>query len=344
VFKKIIIIVVVIISAFCVWNCSVIVYGIRQGVGQLRIVNNARPIAEVMADSTFPDSLKPKLLLIQEIRKFAVDSLGINESDNYTEVYDQKGKPAMYVVTACDPYEMKPYEWHFSFLGKFTYKGFFSKERAQIEEESLKEMGLDTELGTAKAWSTLGWFKDPILSEILKDEPGKITRLIIHELTHGTLYIKDSVEYNENLATFVGDQGAVLFLKYKYGVESKEMSDYIGHIGDIEKYSNHVLKGLELLQNLFASNSFKQLDTTTKNQQKNKLIHEILMNADTITFYDKAKFKKVLSPDFTANNTFFLTYMMYREEQNVFEEEFRTKFNSDFKKYLAYLKGRYSSL
>ncbi len=326
------------------WNCSVIVYGIRQGVGQLHIVNNARPIAEVLADTTFPDSLKPKLLLIQEIRKFAVDSLGINESDNYTEVYDQKGKPAMYVVTACDPYQMKPYEWHFPFLGKFTYKGYFSEQRAQKEEERLKEEGLDTELGTAKAWSTLGWFKDPILSEILHDEPGKIARLIIHELTHGTLYIKDSVEYNENLATFVGDQGSVLFLKYKYGVESKEMSDYIGHIGDVHRYSDHILKGLNLLQNLYASSSFIQLDTAQKNLQKTKLIHEILMSADTISFYDRSKFKRVLSPDFQVNNTFFLTYMMYREEQNVFEEEFRTKFNCDFKKYLSYLKGRYSSL
>ena len=343
-FKKIIIIVLVVISSFCVWNCSVIVYGIRQGVGQLHIVNNARPIAEVLADSTFPDSLKPKLLLIQEIRKFAVDSLGINESDNYTEVYDQKGKPAMYVVTACNPYEMKPYEWHFSFLGKFTYKGFFSKERAQKEEESLKAMGLDTELGTAKAWSTLGWFKDPILSEILKDEPGKIARLIIHELTHGTLYIIDSVEYNENLATFVGDQGSVLFLKYKYGVESKEMRDYIGHISDVHKYSDHILKGLDSLKALYANASFKQLSTAAKNTKKYQLMHDILQSADTIAFYDKSKFKKLLSPDFKVNNTFFLTYMTYHQEQNIFEEEFKTKFNSDFKKYLAYLKGRYSSL
>jgi predicted aminopeptidase len=344
VFKKIIIIVLVVISSFCVWNCSVIVYGIRQGVGQLHIVNNARPIAEVLADSTFPDSLKPKLLLIQEIRKFAVDSLGINESDNYTEVYDQKGKPAMYVVTACNPYEMKPYEWHFSFLGKFTYKGFFSKERAQKEEESLKAMGLDTDLGTAKAWSTLGWFKDPILSEILKDEPGKIARLIIHELTHGTLYIIDSVEYNENLATFVGDQGSVLFLKYKYGVESKEMRDYIGHISDVHKYSDHILKGLDSLKVLYANASFKQLSTAAKNTKKYQLMHDILQSADTIAFYDKSKFKKLLSPDFKVNNTFFLTYMTYHQEQNIFEEEFKTKFNSDFKKYLAYLKGRYSSL
>lgn len=343
-FKKIIIIVLVVISSFCVWNCSVIVYGIRQGVGQLHIVNNARPITEVLADSTFPDSLKPKLLLIQEIRKFAVDSLGINESDNYTEVYDQKGEPAMHVVTACNPYEMKPYEWHFSFLGKFTYKGFFSKEKAKQEYESLKEEGLDVELGTAKAWSTLGWFKDPILSEILKDEPGKIARLIIHELTHGTLYIKDSVEYNENLATFVGDQGSVLFLKYKYGVESKEMSDYIGHISDLHKYSDHILKGLDSLKALYANASFQELDTAAKNIKKYQLMHNILQSADTISFYDKSKFKKLLSPDFKVNNTFFLTYMTYHQEQNIFEEEFKTKFNSDFKKYLAYLKGRYSSL
>jgi predicted aminopeptidase len=327
-----------------VWNCSVIVYGIRQGVGQLHIVNNARPITEVLADSTFPDSLKPKLLLIQEIRKFAVDSLGINESDNYTEVYDQKGEPAMHVVTACNPYEMKPYEWHFSFLGKFTYKGFFSKEKAKEEYESLKEEGFDVELGTAKAWSTLGWFKDPILSEILKDEPGKIARLIIHELTHGTLYIIDSVEYNENLATFVGDQGSVLFLKYKYGVESKEMSDYIGHISDVHKYSDHILKGLDSLKALYANASFQELDTAAKNIKKYQLMHNILQSADTISFYDKSKFKKLLSPDFKVNNTFFLTYMTYHQEQNIFEEEFKTKFNSDFKKYLAYLKGRYSSL
>ena len=326
------------------WNCSVIVYGIRQGVGQLHIVNNARPITEVLADSTFPDSLKPKLLLIQEIRKFAVDSLGINESDNYTEVYDQKGEPAMHVVTACNPYEMKPYEWHFSFLGKFTYKGFFSKEKAKEEYESLKEEGFDVELGTAKAWSTLGWFKDPILSEILKDEPGKIARLIIHELTHGTLYIIDSVEYNENLATFVGDQGSVLFLKYKYGVESKEMRDYIGHISDVHKYSAHILKGLDSLKALYANASFKQLDTSAKNIKKYQLMHDILQSADTISFCDKSKFKKLLSPDFKVNNTFFLTYMTYHQEQNIFEEEFKTKFNSDFKKYLAYLKGRYSSL
>lgn len=342
--KKIILIIVLIISSFCIWNCGVIVYGIQQGAGQLHIVNNARPMKEVLADTSFPDSLKPKLLLIEEIKKFAVDSLGIKESDNYTTVYDQKGKPSMYVVTACEPYKLKAYEWHFPFLGKFTYKGYFKKERAEKEANRLKEEGYDTEVGTAKAWSTLGWFKDPILSSMLQDEPGKIARLIIHELTHGTLYIKDSVEYNENLATFVGDQGAVLFLKYKYGVESKEMKDYIGHISDIERYANHILKGLDTLQKIYNSEAFQYIKPNEKEVQKKLVIRKILQSADTLTFYDKSKFKKALSPDFEVNNTFFMTYVMYREEQNIFEEEFKTKFNSDFKKYLAYLKEKYSSL
>jgi len=344
VLKKIILIIVLIISSFCIWNCGVIVYGIQQGAGQLHIVNNARPMKEVLADTSFPDSLKPKLLLIEEIKKFAVDSLGIKESDNYTTVYDQKGKPSMYVVTACEPYKLKAYEWHFPFLGKFTYKGYFKKERAEKEANRLKEEGYDTEVGTAKAWSTLGWFKDPILSSMLQDEPGKIARLIIHELTHGTLYIKDSVEYNENLATFVGDQGAVLFLKYKYGVESKEMKDYIGHISDIERYANHILKGLDTLQKIYNSEAFQYIKPNEKEVQKKLVIRKILQSADTLTFYDKSKFKKALSPDFEVNNTFFMTYVMYREEQNIFEEEFKTKFNSDFKKYLAYLKEKYSSL
>ncbi len=330
--------------AFCAWNCGVIIYGINQGIGQIKIVHNARPIEEVLADSTFADSLKPKLRYIQEIKKFAVDSLGINESENYSTVYDQKGEPLMWVVTASDPFQVKPYEWHFPFLGTFTYKGYFSKEKAEKEIKRLAEEGYDTELGTARAWSTLGWFKDPILSEMLKDEEGKLARLIIHELTHGTLYIKDSVEYNENLATFVGDQGSVLYLKMKYGEDSKELKGYLGHLSDLDKYSKHVLKGLGYLQAMYSSNEFLELSIPQKKEKKEAIIKSILQSADTISFYDSSRFEKVLSSDFEVNNTFFITYMMYREEQNQFEVEFRTKFNSDFKKYLAYLKEKYSSL
>lgn len=321
-----------------------ILYGINQGIGQVKIVRAAKPVEEVLADPTFPDSLKTKLLLIQEIKQFAVDSLGIYESENYTTVYDQKGQPIMWVITACKPYDFKPYEWHFPFLGKFTYKGYFKKEKAEKELGELKEKGYDVELGTAKAYSTLGWFKDPILSEILKSQPGSIARLIIHELTHGTLYIKDSVAYNENLATFVGDKGAVMFLKYKYGEQSKEMKDYLGNITDIEKFSAHVLLGMKELERLYQSERFINLPEEQKKKEKTEKIKQITLSADTIQYYNRERFEEVFSPGFEANNNFFLTYVMYREDQRLFEEEFSTKFHSNFKEYLTYLKSKYSTL
>lgn len=332
------------IIAFCAWNCNVILYGINQGIGQVKIIRKAKPVEEVMKDPTFPDSLKAKLMLIQEIKQFAVDSLGIYKSDNYTTVYDQKGQPIMWVITACKPYEFHAYEWKFPFLGKFTYKGYFDKEKAEKEIAELKAEGYDADLGTAKAYSTLGWFKDPILSGMLKSHPGSIARLIIHELTHGTLYIKDSVTYNENLATFVGDQGAVLFLRFKYGEESKEMKDYLGSISDIERFSNHVLTGMKELEVLYKSERFINLPEEQKKAEKKAMIKKITTSADTISFYNRERFAEVFSPDFEADNNFFLTYVMYREGQNLFEEEFRTKFHSDFKEYLTYLKGKYSTL
>ena len=343
-FKKIILGVLLLIIAFCAWNCNVILYGINQGIGQVKIVREAKPIEEVLKDPNFPDSLKSKLLLIQEIKKFAVDSLGICKSDNYTTVYDQKGEPIMWVITACKPYSFEPYEWHFPFLGKFTYKGYFKKEKAEKELAELKAEGYDIELGTAKAYSTLGIFKDPILSEMLKSHPGSIARLIIHELTHGTLYIKDSVAYNENLATFVGDKGAILFLKYKYGEQSKEMKDYLGNITDIKKFSKHVLSGMKESDQLYKSERFINLPEEQKKKEKTEKIKQITLAADTISFYNKERFSELFSPGFEANNNFFLTYVMYREDQSLFEVEFRTKFHSNFKEYLNYLKSKYSTL
>ena len=336
--------ILLLVVVFCTWNCNVILYGIHQGVGQIKIIHEAQPLEEVLADPAFPDTSKAKLRLIQEIKKFAVDSLGIFESKNYTSLYDQHGEPIMYVITACEPFAFKPYEWHFSFLGKFTYKGHFKKERAEDDLNELKAEGYDIELGTAKAYSTLGWFKDPILSGMLTSPPGSLARLIIHELTHGTLYIKDSVTYNENLATFVGDQGAILFLKHKYGAESKEMKDYLGNIDDIERFSAHILSGMKEIEQLYASVDFQHLAIADKRKEKRERIQKIMAAADTLHFYNKKKFAEIFSPKFEVNNNFFLTYVMYRNEQNLFEAEFRNKFHSNFKAYLKYLKSKYATL
>ncbi|MDH4058039.1 MAG: aminopeptidase, partial [Cyclobacteriaceae bacterium] len=94
--KRVVLILLVCLGIAVIWNWSLIFYGISQGIGQLRIVWNARPIEEVLKDPGFPDSLKQKLHLIKEIKRFAIDSLGLNDSENYQTIYDQKGEELMW--------------------------------------------------------------------------------------------------------------------------------------------------------------------------------------------------------------------------------------------------------
>ncbi|QHT66593.1 aminopeptidase [Rhodocytophaga rosea] len=343
--KKIIYTILIILALLVIWQYELVWYGIGQGYGQLRIIYNARPLQEYMADPAFPDSLKRKLTLIQEIRKYAIDSLGINDSDNYTTVYDQKGKPVLWVVTACEPYSLEPVEWKFPLLGAFTYKGFFEYGKAQKQEAELKKEGLDTEIDEVAGWSTLGWFKDPILTSMLERNEGQLANLIIHELTHATLYIKNNVEYNENLASFVGDHGAQQFLMYKYGIDSREYRRYENGKYNREKYTAHILRGADLLDSLY-KNFTSTVTRATKDTLKYHLIRKIMDTADTLTYAGvRSDTNRVVEKEEPLpNNTYFADFIRYRARQNQFEQEFRTKFKSDFKKYLAYLKQTYRSL
>lgn len=160
--------VLLLLIVLCIWQYKLIHYGFIQLKGQLYVVNNTVPLSEYIQNPHTPDSLKSKALLVNEIRAFAFDSLGINYSENYTEIFDQKGKPSMYVVTACDPYSFTPKTWRFPIVGSFPYKGFFDRKKAvDLANEIRITDSLDVGVRTAGGWSTLGWFKDPVLSNML---------------------------------------------------------------------------------------------------------------------------------------------------------------------------------
>ena len=163
---------VVVILLFA--NFNLVSYAISQARGQLKIVWGARPVVECLNDPNFSPEFKKQLELIQEIRQYAFDSLGIKRTKNYTTFYDQHGKELLWVVTACDPFMLKPKEWSFPLIGTFSYKGFFNQQRATDLEHELKSEGYDTNIRNASGWSTLGWFKDPILSGMLDNDLGRL--------------------------------------------------------------------------------------------------------------------------------------------------------------------------
>ncbi|MCS6796453.1 MAG: aminopeptidase, partial [Raineya sp.] len=107
--KRIFLIVLLLTLGLAVFYWDLLLYGFRQGYGQLQIIWNTRPISEVLRDSTISDSIKRKLLYIQEVKDFAEQELGLKKTENYTTFYDQKGKPLLWVVTACKPFELVPY-------------------------------------------------------------------------------------------------------------------------------------------------------------------------------------------------------------------------------------------
>ncbi len=325
------------------YHHKLIGYGIGQLKGQLEIINNAQDIDVLLADTTFPDSLKSKLLIVQEAKRFAIDSLGINPSENYTTVYDQRGNTSLWVVTACEPYALKDYEWTFPVLGTVSYKGFFDHKKAEKEAERLGKDGYDTSIREVTAWSTLGWFKDPVLTNFLKREEGDIAELIIHELTHGTVYIKDSVHYNENLANFVGAEGARLFMKQKYGIESAEYRHFIERQADSERFTTEVLKGANTLAETYASFS-EDLSENNKDSLKQQAITNVFRNMDVSSFHQPERYERYLKESELPNNTFFMAYLRYDGQQDIFEKEFKEEFDGDLKKYITYLKTQYGVL
>ena len=224
--KKIGFVIVLVLFITAAFNYELIVYGIGQGNGQFKILWNAQPVEKLLASNEVPDSLKQKIRLVEDIRQFAFDSLGLTRNENYTTIYDQKGKEILWVVTACEPYQFIPRIWSFPIIGSFTYKGFFDLEKAKKLAIELKEEGNDVDIRSVSGWSTLGWFKDPILSNMLFDDDGELASTIIHEITHGTLFIPDSMTFNENLASFIGNQGAIKFLSSTNGNDAPAVIEF----------------------------------------------------------------------------------------------------------------------
>jgi predicted aminopeptidase len=197
-------------------------YLLTQAGGQIGILLNSRNIDTVLADPSVPAETKVKLRLIKDIKVFGESELGLTHSSNYESFYDTQGQPITYVVSACPKDRFQPYLWWFPIVGKVPYKGFFAKEDAQEEARALKEEGYDVAIGTAAAYSTLGYFSDPVLSTMLDYPEEELVALILHELTHGTIYRPGSTDFNEGLASFVGWKGALEFACYRHGIASEE--------------------------------------------------------------------------------------------------------------------------
>ena len=186
-------------------------YVARAAVAEGGILLRARPIANVIADSGTDGATRAKLELVLAARDFAADSLHLAARKTYTTYSRLAHDTLVFVLSASRSDTLAEHTWWFPVVGRVPYKGFFSLDGARAEQRRLEAQGLDTYLRTSGAFSTLGWFNDPLLSTIVEEDSADLAATVIHEILHNTIWVPGYVPFNESLADFVGYRGAEAF-------------------------------------------------------------------------------------------------------------------------------------
>ena len=194
-------------------------YVLRAGYEEARILAGREPIDRVIASSATDSVIRAKLELVRNVRTFAVQELELDVGDSYTTYTEVDSDTLLLVVTAAQKTAFVPYTWWFPIVGRVPYKGFFDPDDALAQAAELEREGYDTHVRPSAAFSTLGWFNDPVLSTVLRRNDVSLASTVIHESTHNTLYIPGQAAFNESLATFVGDVGAI---EYFCGLEGED--------------------------------------------------------------------------------------------------------------------------
>ncbi|SMG40499.1 Predicted aminopeptidase [Marivirga sericea] len=341
IFRKILLLALTVITIFVVLKWDLIRYGWQQAKGQLAIMYNAEPLSAYLKNPTYPDSLKAKIALVKSVKSFAKSELGFSSEEQYEKMYDQEGKELMWVVTAAYPYSLENYEWKFPVLGKVSYKGFFIEREAIKLQQDLKDKGFDVRLRTASAWSTLGWLNDPLLSNVLQYNEGRLAELILHELTHDEIFIKDSVDFNENLASFFGQEFTKMYFEQRSETASEYYQKYLIQLNDRHTITEFVRNYLPKFDSLY--HQIEHFNTTEKENQKYYFIEKFKSDLQNQKF-KSSKFDALLDNEMKINNAYLLSYKRYSGHQQLLEMELEEQFNGDILKMLEFYQKNFNSL
>jgi predicted aminopeptidase len=186
-------------------------YVARAAYEEARILWRRESIDDLLARPTVNDATKRKLQLVLDVRRFAAERIGLRVGGSYRSVSTVDGRAVVRLLTASRRDQLEPYTWWFPIVGRVPYKGFFSKPAAIKMAEELESEGYDTYVRPAIAFSTLGWFNDPLPSPLLKHDEVTLAQVIFHELLHNTVFLPGYTSFDESSATFAGYRAAIEF-------------------------------------------------------------------------------------------------------------------------------------
>lgn len=215
-------------------GCDNTLYVLHAAEGQLAVQLGTEPIDRVLKSKRLPPEQQAKLELIVRVRKFAIERIGLRGGDSYTSFYDTHGKPLAFNLSAARRDRLTPRTWTFPIVGTLPYLAFFDARERDAWQARLEQRGYDTYTYELDAYSTLGYFPDPVRSPMLRRSERALADTIVHELVHNTIWRTDDTNFNESLATFVGRTGGMQFLAEEYGTDSEQVRDAADYYADLE--------------------------------------------------------------------------------------------------------------
>jgi predicted aminopeptidase len=259
----------ILVLAATLSSCSTLSYYRQSITGQLQLVRAQQDIQTILHAAKTPVELKQRLQNIKKIRDFASNIIGLPDNNSYRSYADIGRKYIVWNVFATPSLSFEPRQSCFLIVGCLSYRGYFKKENAVAYMKSLEVESFDVYLGGVAAYSTLGWFDDPILNGMLERNDIELARLIFHELSHQQLYIKDDTEFNEAFA----DTVALIGLEYwlEANTTSEQRREFEDQLARENQFIDLVLAYRDRLNQLYNST----IPDAQKHMQKTTLYKEL---------------------------------------------------------------------
>lgn len=232
-------------------GCAELAYYRQAAAGQWELLQARRPVAEVLADPTTAPNLRQRLEIAQALRAFASAELALPDNDSYRNYADVQRPYVVRNVFAAPELALEPRRWCFPIAGCLSYRGYFDAEAAQRLADQLRADGDDVYVADIAAYSTLGWFADPLLNTFIHWSTARLAELMFHELAHQRLYIADDTAFNEAFATAVGQLGAERWLAQRGTARDQE--EYAADHRRRQEFSQRVTASREALAAVYAS-------------------------------------------------------------------------------------------
>lgn len=304
-------------------GCSTLSYLWQAGEGQLALMNRARPIPEVLKDETTPPQIRQLLGEVSAIKHYG-EKMGLKPTKNYEQYVKLDRDAVVYVVSACHPLKFEPKEWKFPIVGGFPYLGWYDEGNAKKYADSLRAEGLDVDVRGASAYSTLGWFHDPILSTMIppgENAAPELIEVVLHESLHATVYVNHQAFFNESSASWVSEKLTPLYLRETRGVNSAEEKAYEEGLAWEKNRTQKMHEATLVLEKIYASSE----PDAVKLEKKAGVISEL---------------RKTLKwrAGRELNNATLLGYREYSGNREIFDQIFK-KCGSNWQHFLHGLKS-----